>query len=153
MEIKIVLQKGDKMTHSFKKEILTCGDAPKPIGPYSVGIKAGHFIFVSGQLGLSPQSGTLVEGGIKEQTRQAMTNIKNILESSNSSLNLIVKTTVFLKDIKDFTTFNEIYAGFFQQDPPARSAVQVAALPKEGLVEIEVVALSNEKCKCGEHER
>jgi 2-iminobutanoate/2-iminopropanoate deaminase len=135
---------GDNMTAVFKKEVLTCANAPKPIGPYSVGIKAGHFIFVSGQLGLSPQSGTLVDGGIKEQTRQAMTNIQNILESSQTSLDAITKTTVFLKDINDFAVFNEVYADFFKQEPPARSTVQVAALPKGGLVEIEVVALSNQ---------
>jgi 2-iminobutanoate/2-iminopropanoate deaminase len=141
------------MSNTIKKEILTCADAPKPIGPYSVGIKAGHFIFVSGQLGLSPQSGNLVEGGFQAQTKQAMVNIRNILEASKSSLEAIVKSTVFLKDIKDFASFNEVYSSFFSQDPPARSAVQVAALPKDALVEIEVIALSGEKCNCGDHEK
>lgn len=138
------------MANHLKKEILASKNAPKPIGPYSVGVKAGHFIFVSGQLGLDPQSGTLVSGGIQAETRQAMTNIKNILESSNSSLEAIVKSTVFLNDINDFAPFNEVYGSFFVKDPPARSAVQVAALPKLALVEIEVIALSSEKCDCGE---
>jgi 2-iminobutanoate/2-iminopropanoate deaminase len=138
------------MENSCKKESLTCDQAPKPIGPYSQGIKAGHFLFLSGQLGLSAQSGLMVEGGIKEQTRQAMTNIKNILMSSQCDLNSIVKTTVFLKDINHFAEFNEVYATFFNQEPPARSAFQVAALPKNGLVEIEVVALSGRKCHCGD---
>lgn len=130
------------MSTSIKKEILTCADAPKPIGPYSIGIKVGHFIFISGQLGLSPKSGNLVEGGIQAQTRQAMLNIKNILEASNSSLENIVKSTVFLNNINDFSSFNEIYSTFFKENPPARSAVQVAALPKQALVEIEVIAFS-----------
>ena len=128
------------MSHSRDKEILTCAAAPKPIGPYSVAVKVCHFIFVSGQLGLSPQSGNLVEGGIKEQTRQVMENIKNILEENSASLESIVKTTVFLKNISDFAVFNEVYGGFFLNDPPARSTVQVAALPKDGLVEVEVIA-------------
>lgn len=130
------------MSTSIKKEILTCADAPKPIGPYSIGIKVGHFIFISGQLGLSPKSGNLVEGGIQAQTRQAMLNIKNILEASNSSLENIVKSTVFLNNINDFSSFNEIYSTFFKENPPARSAVQVAALPKQAMVEIEVIAFS-----------
>lgn len=125
----------------LNKEILSCASAPKPIGPYSVAVKANHFIFVSGQLGLSPQSGSLVEGGITEQTRQVMENIKNILEENQSSLDSVVKTTVFLKNMSDFAAFNEVYGGFFKMDPPARSTIQVAALPKDGLVEIEVIAL------------
>jgi len=138
------------MPHSIKKEIIVCMNAPKPIGPYSQGVKAGCYIFISGQLGLSPQSGNLVAGEIREQTSQVMMNIKNILESSNSSIDSIIKTTVFLKDLRDFSAFNEVYASFFNQDPPARSAIQVAALPKDALVEIEAIALSNEKCNCHE---
>ncbi len=128
------------MSHLHEKEILTCVAAPKPIGPYSVAVKVSHLIFLSGQLGLLPQSGNLVEGDIKEQTRQVMENIKNILEENHSSLDSIIKTTVFLKNMIDFAAFNEVYGGFFKIDPPARSTVQVAALPKDGLVEIEVVA-------------
>lgn len=133
------------MSNSYVKEILTCTKAPKPIGPYSVAVKVGNLIFTSGQLGLSPESGNLVDGGIQEQTRQVMENIKNILEENGASMDSIVKTTVFLKNISDFVAFNEVYGGFYKNDPPARSTIQVAALPKDGLVEIEIIALANEK--------
>jgi 2-iminobutanoate/2-iminopropanoate deaminase len=136
------------MCDCCERKIIKSEKVPQPIAPYSLGVKACHFIFISGQLGLIPQSGGMIEGGIKEQTRQAMTNIKNILESADCSLKDIVKTTVFLKDIKEFASFNDVYAEFFNQDPPARSAVQVAGLPKDGLVEIEAVAMVNEKCSC-----
>jgi 2-iminobutanoate/2-iminopropanoate deaminase len=138
------------MSHSHGKEILTCAAAPKPIGPYSVAVKVCHFIFVSGQLGLNPQSGNLVEGGIKEQTTQVMENIKNILGENQASMDAIVKTTVFLKNIGDFAIFNDVYGGYFKSDPPARSTVQVAALPKDALVEIEVIASSEQQCGCGD---
>lgn len=133
------------MSHSYEKEIFTCTKAPKPIGPYSVAVKVGNLIFASGQLGLSPESGNLVEGGIQEQTRQVMENIKNILEENGASMGSIVKTTVFLKNMSDFVSFNEVYGGFFKNDPPARSTIQVAALPKDGLVEIEVIASADKK--------
>lgn len=138
------------MSHSHSKEILNCKEAPKPIGPYSVAVKICNLIFVSGQLGISPQTGNLVEGGIQEQTRQVMENINNILEENHSSLDSIVKTTVFLKNMSDFAAFNEMYGGFIKKEPPARSTIQVAALPKDGLVEIEVIALSHEKCCHGD---
>ena len=140
------------MCDSCERKIIRSEKVPQPIAPYSLGVKACHFIFVSGQLGLIPQSGGMIEGGIKEQTRQALVNIKNILESADCSLRDIVKTTVFLKDLKEFASFNEVYAEFFNQDPPARSAVQVAGLPKDGLVEIEAVVMVNEKCSCSEND-
>jgi 2-iminobutanoate/2-iminopropanoate deaminase len=133
-----------------ERKIIKSDKVPQPIAPYSLGVKACHFIFVSGQLGLIPQSGCMIEGGIKEQTRQALENIKIILESAQSGLIQIVKTTVFLKDLKDFASFNEVYSEFFNQEPPARSAIQVAGLPKDGLVEIEAVAVVNDKCSCCE---
>lgn len=123
-----------------KRTVVTTDQAPKAIGPYSVAIKAGPFVFTSGQLGLEPASGALVEGGVEAETRQALTNLRHVLEAAGSSLSLVVKTTVFLRDINDFARMNAVYGEFFTQDPPARSAVQVAALPKGGAVEIEAVA-------------
>jgi 2-iminobutanoate/2-iminopropanoate deaminase len=138
------------MNKCCERKIIESDKVPQPIAPYSLAVKAGHFIFVSGQLGLIPKSGSMVEGGIKEQTRQALINIQNILESAQCGLRDIVKTTVFLKEMKDFASFNDVYAEFFNQEPPARSAIQVAGLPKDGLVEIEVVALINDQSSCGE---
>lgn len=113
----------------------------KAIGPYSVGVKAGHFLFCSGQLGLDQATGNLVEGGVEAETRQSLINLSNILQAAGSSLERVVKTTVFLRDINDFSRMNVVYGEFFQKDPPARSAVQVAALPRGGAVEIEAIAL------------
>lgn len=123
------------------KEIITCDKVPPAIGPYSVGVKAGHFAFISGQLGFDPATAVLVEGGVEAQTHQALKNLKAILEGAGSSLDNVVKTTVFLMDMGDFAKVNAIYAEYFTSNPPARSAVQVAALPKGGLVEIEAIAL------------
>ena len=122
------------------KIIIATKNAPGAIGPYSQGIKANGFVFASGQIGLEPATGELVEGGIEEQSRQALLNVKNVLEAAGSSLDKVVKTTVFLKDINDFATMNAVYSEFFKADCPARSAVQVAALPKNALVEMEVIA-------------
>ena len=123
-----------------KRTVVTTDQAPKAIGPYSVATKAGPFVFTSGQLGLEPASGALVDGGVEAETRQALTNLRHVLEAAGSSLSLVVKTTVFLRDINDFARMNAVYGEFFTQDPPARSAVQVAALPKGGAVEIEAIA-------------
>jgi 2-iminobutanoate/2-iminopropanoate deaminase len=128
-----------------EKQIVVTKNGPKAIGPYSLGILAGPFIFTSGQLGLSPETGGLVDGGVGGETRQALLNLKNILESGGSSLEDVVKTTVFLRDIADFAKMNEIYAEFFTKSPPARSAVQVAALPKGAAVEIEAIALTKKE--------
>ena len=122
------------------KIIIATKNAPGAIGPYSQGIKANGFVFASGQIGLEPATGELVKGGIEEQSRQALLNVKNVLEAAGSSLDKVVKTTVFLKDINDFATMNAVYSEFFKADCPARSAVQVAALPKNARVEIEVIA-------------
>ena len=129
------------MSHCCEKRtVVTTDQAPKAIGPYSVAIKAGPFVFTSGQLGLDPVSGAIVEGGVEAETRQALTNLSHVLEAAGSSLALVVKNTVFLRDINDFARMNAVYGEFFTQDPPARSAVQVAALPKGGAVEIEAIA-------------
>lgn len=122
------------------KNIIATKKAPGAIGPYSQGIKANGFVFASGQIGLDPTAGELVKGGIVEQSRQALLNVKNVLEAAGSGLDKAVKTTVFLKDINDFAAMNAVYSEFFKADCPARSAVQVAALPKGALVEIEVIA-------------
>lgn len=124
-----------------QKQIISTENAPKAIGPYSAGIRSGQFVFTAGQLGIDPQTGELVSGGIESETRQALTNLKHVLEAGGASLNDVVKTTVFLRDINDFSRMNGVYAEFFTQNPPARSAVQVAALPKGGAVEIEAVAV------------
>jgi 2-iminobutanoate/2-iminopropanoate deaminase len=123
------------------KKVITSSKAPKALGPYSVAIQAGMFVFTSGQLGLDPATGNLVPGGIEAETRQALTNLKHVLADSGSGLEAAVKTIVFLKDMGEFAQMNAVYAEFFPENPPARSTVQVAALPKAGAVEIEVVAL------------
>ena len=123
----------------MKKQIQT-NAAPAAIGPYSQAIQAGDFIFYSGQIPLDPESGTMVEGGIVEQTRQVMSNMKAILSASQRDFSDIVKTTIYLTDLADFATVNEIYGEFFTDVPPARACVQVAALPKGAKVEIEWIA-------------
>lgn len=123
------------------KKIVTSEKAPKAIGPYSVAVQTGNLIFTSGQLGLDPATGTLVPGGVEAETRQALINLRNVLADSGSGLERVVKTTVFLKDMADFPKVNEVYGSFFTENPPARSTVQVAALPKGGLVEIEAIAI------------
>ena len=127
----------------MEKKVIKSEKAPKAIGPYSVDIRAGNFIFTSGQLGLDPQSGNLVPGGIEAETRQALTNLSHVLADAGSGMQAILKTTVFLKDMADFARMNAVYAEFFPENPPARSAIQAAALPKGGSVEIEAVALAN----------
>ena len=124
-----------------KKEIVTAEKAPRAIGPYSAAVKAGDLIFTAGQLGIDPESGEFVPGGIEAETRQALLNLQAVLEAAGSSLQSVVKTTVFLRDMNDFGVMNVIYGEFFTEDYPARSAVQAARLPKDGAVEIEAVAL------------
>ena len=115
-------------------------NAPAAIGPYSQAIKVGELVFVSGQLPINPATGTFAEGGIKELTRQSLTNMKAILEEAGTSMANVVKTTVFLADMNDFAAMNEVYAEFFAAPFPARSAVAVKTLPKGALVEIECIA-------------
>lgn len=114
--------------------------APGAIGPYSQAIQAGDFVYTSGQLGLDPATGSFPEGDIKEQTRQSLSNVEAILQEAGLSMANVVKTTVFLADMGDFAEMNSVYAEFFQKPYPARSAVAVKTLPKNALVEIEVVA-------------
>ena len=123
-----------------KKQIVLAPDAPKAIGPYNVANRYGDLVFTAGQLGLNPATGELVSGGIEAEARQALSNLKIVLEAAGSDLRCVLKTTVFLRDIADFAKMNAIYAEFLGEESPARSAVQVAALPKGGAVEIEAVA-------------
>lgn len=123
------------------KTIVRSDKAPQALGPYSVATKAGNLVFTSGQLGLDPATGNLVEGGVEAETRQVLTNLRNVLEAAGTDLEHVMKTLVFLRDINDFARMNAVYGEFFTANHPARSAVQVAALPKNGAVEIECVAV------------
>jgi len=125
------------------REVISTANAPAAVGPYSQGIKAEGLIFTAGQLGLDPTTGKFVEGDVAAQARQALKNLKAILEEAGSSLEKVIKATVFLQDMNDFARVNEVYGEFFTSNPPARSAVQVAALPLGGLVEIEAVATTS----------
>ena len=129
------------MFTSEGKRIILTDKAPKPIGPYSQAIGTETMVFASGQAGLDPATGKLVEGGVEAQTRQVLANIRNVLEAADSGLNFVVKTTVFLKDMGDFPKMNAIYGEFFSKEPPARTTVAAAALPMNALVEIEAIAL------------
>ena len=122
------------------KNVVVTDRGPKPIGPYSQAIKANGFIYLSGQVALDPQSGELVGSDIRQQTERVLENIKGILEAAGANLHHVIKTTVFLKDMNDFSGMNETYTRYFTAAPPARSTVQVSRLPKDALVEIEVIA-------------
>ncbi|MDE7262147.1 MAG: RidA family protein [Oscillospiraceae bacterium] len=123
------------------KKVLATSAAPAAIGPYSQGIDGGSVVFTSGQLPIDPATGAFAEGGIAEQTRQSLENIKAILAQAGLGMENVVKTTVFLKDMDDFAAMNEAYAAFFPGEPPARSAVEVARLPKDARLEIEAIAV------------
>jgi 2-iminobutanoate/2-iminopropanoate deaminase len=122
------------------KDIVLTDKGPKPIGPYSQAVKSNGFLFASGQVALDPRTNEFIGGDIRQQTERAMENIKAVVEAGGSNLHHVVKTTVFLKDMNDFAAMNEAYGKYFTAAPPARSTVQVARLPKDALVEIEVIA-------------
>jgi 2-iminobutanoate/2-iminopropanoate deaminase len=124
-----------------EKKVVLTKDAPQPIGPYSQAIKAGGFVFASGQIALDPATGKLIEGDIKAQTERVLKNLTAVLGAAGSSMDRVVRTTVFLKNISDFPAMNEVYGQFFKNEPPSRSTVGVAALPRDALLEIDVVAL------------
>ena len=121
-------------------KVISTKKAPAAIGPYSQAIQVGNLVYTSGQIPINPATGAFVEGGIKEQTRQSLTNVKAILEEAGLSMSDVVKTTVFMADMGDFADMNAVYAEFFSEPYPARSAVAVKTLPKGALVEIEVIA-------------
>ena len=122
------------------KKVISTTKAPSAIGPYSQAIQCGNLVFTSGQIPIDPTTGVFVEGGIKEQTRQSLLNVKAVLEEAGLAMGHVVKTTVFMADMNDFADMNAVYAEFFTEPYPARSAVAVKTLPKGALVEIEVVA-------------
>ena len=122
------------------KDIVLTDRGPKPIGPYSQAVKSNGFVFVSGQVALDPKTNEFVGSDVRQQTERVLENLKAILEASGVSLNHVVKTTVFLKDMNDFTPMNEVYARYFIAAPPARSTVQAARLPRDALVEIDLIA-------------
>ncbi len=129
----------------IERKVIQTSQAPPAIGPYSQAVRVHRLVFASGNLGMDPQTGELVSGGVGPQTRQALTNLSHILEAAGASLETVVKTTVFLADMGEFGTMNAVYAEFFPQNPPARSTVEVAALPKGAAVEIEAIAVLKEE--------
>jgi len=141
----------------MQRTVVTTKEAPAAVGPYSQGIRAGDFVYTAGQLGIIPGTKEFAGPQIEDQTRQALKNLAAVLEASGSCLEHVVKTTVFLADMGEFARMNTIYAEFFPESPPARSAVQAAALPLGGRVEIEAVALAcdcddgEEHCRCDCH--
>jgi 2-iminobutanoate/2-iminopropanoate deaminase len=126
---------------NMPRKVVQTDKAPRAIGPYSQAIRTDFAVFTAGQVGLDPNTGELVSNSVEEQTRQVLKNLQNVLEAGGSSLKNVVKTTVFLKDMDDFSKMNAIYTEFFGENPPARSTVAVAALPKGASVEIEAIAL------------
>ena len=123
------------------RDVVLTDRGPKPIGPYSQAIRANGLLFISGQVALDPKTGEMTEADIRRQTERVLENVRGIVEAAGSKMTHVVKTTVFLKDMNDFGTMNEVYAGYFTSTPPARSTVQVSRLPKDALVEIEVIAM------------
>jgi 2-iminobutanoate/2-iminopropanoate deaminase len=127
--------------HPAMKEVIYTEAAPKPIGPYSQAVKTGNMLFVSGQIPIDPKTGEVVKGGIKEQTRQVLENIKAVLEAAGYTLNDVTMAFVFLADMNMFPEYNEVYAQYFKEKPPARVTVQAARLPRDVLIEIAVIAV------------
>ena len=123
------------------KKVISTQQAPAAIGPYSQAIQVGNIVYTSGQIPIDPSTGSLVEGGVKEQARQSLLNVKAILEEAGLTMSNVAKTTVFMADMNDFAEMNAVYAEFFKEPYPARSAVAVKTLPKGALVEIEVIAV------------
>ena len=123
------------------REIIATDQAPRAIGPYSQAIRAGNLLFCSGQIPIDPTTGEFVSGGVAEQTEQVMRNLSAVLRAGQSSLKQVVKTTVFLADMDDFTAMNEVYGRFFGENTPARATVQAARLPRDAKVEIEAIAM------------
>ena len=130
--------------HTHKKEVVIPTGGAKPLAPYSPGIRMRHLVFTSGQVGLDPATGKLVEGGVEAQARQVMLNLKAVLEAAGSDFDHVLKCTVFMLDMNDYAAINAVYGEFFKEDPPARSAVAVKGLPVGALVEIEAVAIVKE---------
>jgi len=127
------------------REIISTENAPRAIGPYSQAVRAGGFVFASGQIPIDPATGEFVGGGVAEQTDQVLRNVSAVLEAAGTGLDRVVKTTVFLADMNDFIAMNEVYGRFFGEQPPARATVQAARLPRDAKVEIEAIAMLNDE--------
>jgi 2-iminobutanoate/2-iminopropanoate deaminase len=127
------------------REIISTENAPRAIGPYSQAVRAGGFVFASGQIPIDPATGEFVAGGVAEQTDQVLRNVSAVLEAAGTGLDRVVKTTVFLVDMNDFIAMNEVYGRFFGEQPPARATVQAARLPRDAKVEIEAIAMLNDE--------
>ena len=139
--IALALFTGSGLAQKSNREVVLIKDAPPPPGPFSPAIKAGGFVFASGQIAIDPATGKMVEGDIKAQTERVLKNLSAVLAAAGTSMDRAVKVTVFLKNISDFQAMNEVYAKFFPSAPPARSTVQVAGLVRDALIEIDVVAV------------
>ncbi len=126
---------------TLERQIISTSNAPAAVGPYSQAVRVDNFVFTAGQIGLSPETGKIVEGGTEAQTRQVMQNLASVLEAAGTGLANVIKTTIFVTDLGEFAAINQVYGSFFSNQPPARSTVQVAALPLGAKVEIEAVAL------------
>lgn len=126
------------------KEIIQTADAPQAIGPYSQAVKTSGLVFASGQIPIDPATGQFVAGGIAEQTEQVLKNLAAVLEAAGSGLSRVIKTTVFLADMQDFSAMNDVYGRFFEEEPPARATVEAARLPRDARVEIEAIALAGD---------
>ena len=129
------------------KRVIQTEKGPKAIGPYSQAVQAGNLVFLSGQIPIDPKTGELIKGDIRQQTQQVLENMKGILESQKLGMEDVIKTTIFLKDMGDFSQVNEVYATYFPSSPPARSTVEVAKLPRDVDIEIEAIALTHDANK------
>jgi 2-iminobutanoate/2-iminopropanoate deaminase len=138
----LLLPTGGHFMSSFTRDVVSTPNAPQAIGPYSQAIKANGFVFISGQIPIDPATGSLIEGGIEAQTEQVLKNLSAVLQAAGSSWEKVVKTTVFLKHMSEFGKMNEVYGKVCKNAPPARSTVEVARLPKDVAIEIDVVALA-----------
>ncbi len=127
----------------MQKEVISTDKSPEAIGPYSQAVRFGNLMFISGQIPINPEIGEIASGNIKNQAEQVLENLKNILEAGGSSLQKVLRTTIYLTDIEDYTIVNETYAQYFESHPPARSTVQVSRLPKDVLIEIDAIAFIN----------
>jgi 2-iminobutanoate/2-iminopropanoate deaminase len=126
------------------KEIIQTADAPQAIGPYSQAVRSNGLVFASGQIAIDPATGQFMPGGIEEQTEQVLKNVTAVLEAAGTALSRVIKTTVFLADMQDFSAMNEVYSRFFREEPPARSTVEASRLPRDAKIEIEVIALAGD---------
>src|SRR5437773_11406421 len=144
VDLRLIVPCRFPVTIGHMKQIVSTNEAPAAIGPYSQAVRSGRFLFCSGQIPLDPKSGQIVSGDIAVQTRRVLDNVAAVLRAEGLTFDNVVKTTIFLTDLGDFQTVNEVYSSYFKQDPPARSTVQVSALPKGAKIEVEAIAAAGE---------